>query len=181
MLADRTAIIVTHDILDALTLADRVVVLHDGHVVEQGPPASRAGTTAHPFTAELTGVTLLTGRRTASGLVTDSGVTLIATALEPVETDARVAATLRPAEVRLTPPGRLFGATAGETAGSASVPDNHIPAVVVDLEPRGDLVRVRTDSYAALATPAVVADLALGPGTPVTLTFPATAVSLYRS
>jgi molybdate transport system ATP-binding protein len=181
VLAGRTAVIVSHDALDAYLLADRVVVLHEGRVVEQGPTRAVLERPRQPFTAELTGVTLLTGRRTASGLVTDSGVTLTATALEPVETDARVAATLRPAEVRLTPAGRLFGAPAAGAGATASVPDNHIPAVVLDLEPRGDLVRVRTDSYAALATPATVADLALGPGIPVTLTFPATAVSLYRA
>ena len=37
VLADRTAIVVTHDPLDALLLADRVVVLESGRVVEDGP------------------------------------------------------------------------------------------------------------------------------------------------
>ena len=37
VLADRTAIVVTHDPLDALLLADRVVVLEAGRVVEDGP------------------------------------------------------------------------------------------------------------------------------------------------
>ncbi|TQL69816.1 ABC transporter family protein [Nocardioides albertanoniae] len=36
-LEDRTAIIVTHDAADARALADRVVVLEAGHIVEQGP------------------------------------------------------------------------------------------------------------------------------------------------
>ncbi|MGH3350698.1 MAG: sulfate/molybdate ABC transporter ATP-binding protein [Nocardioides sp.] len=38
-LADRTAIIVTHDAADARALADRVVVIEDGHIVEDGPAA----------------------------------------------------------------------------------------------------------------------------------------------
>ncbi|WP_431280407.1 sulfate/molybdate ABC transporter ATP-binding protein [Leifsonia poae] len=171
VLADRTAVIVSHDALDAYLLAQRVIVLHSGRIVEQGPTRAVLERPRHAFTAELTGVTLLTGRRTASGLVTDNGNSLLATAIEPVSTDARVAATLRPAEVSLTRSGRL----------PASEFENHVPAVVVDLEPRGDLIRVRTDSYPALATPATVADLGLGPGVPVTLTFPATAVSLYRA
>ena len=37
VLADRTAVIVTHDVLDALLLADRVVVLEEGAIAEQGP------------------------------------------------------------------------------------------------------------------------------------------------
>ncbi len=40
VLADRSAVIVTHDAMDALILADRVVVLEDGRVAEEGP-ASR--------------------------------------------------------------------------------------------------------------------------------------------
>ncbi|SKB00868.1 ABC transporter [Agreia bicolorata] len=36
VLAERTVVIVTHDPLDALALADRVIVLDEGHIVEQG-------------------------------------------------------------------------------------------------------------------------------------------------
>lgn len=36
-LEDRTAIIVTHDAADARALADRVVVIEHGHIVEEGP------------------------------------------------------------------------------------------------------------------------------------------------
>ncbi|KQM60375.1 hypothetical protein ASE64_01380 [Agreia sp. Leaf210] len=36
VLADRTVVIVTHDPLDALALADRVIVLEEGRIVEQG-------------------------------------------------------------------------------------------------------------------------------------------------
>jgi molybdate transport system ATP-binding protein len=37
VLADRTVLVVTHDPLDALALADRVIVLEQGKIVEQGP------------------------------------------------------------------------------------------------------------------------------------------------
>jgi ABC-type sulfate/molybdate transport systems ATPase subunit len=37
VLADRTVVIVTHDPLDALALADRVIVLDGGRIIEQGP------------------------------------------------------------------------------------------------------------------------------------------------
>ena len=37
VLADRSAIIVTHDVLDALLLADRVLVIEEGRVIEEGP------------------------------------------------------------------------------------------------------------------------------------------------
>ena len=48
VLADRTAVVVTHDVLDALLLADRVVVLEAGRVVEQGPAARGAVPAAEP-------------------------------------------------------------------------------------------------------------------------------------
>ena len=41
VLQDRSAVIVTHDVLDALLLADRVMILDEGRVVEDGP--TRAG------------------------------------------------------------------------------------------------------------------------------------------
>ena len=39
VLVEQTAIIVTHDLLDALLLADRVIVVEDGSIVESGPCA----------------------------------------------------------------------------------------------------------------------------------------------
>ena len=35
----RTALLVTHDLIDAMSLSDRVVVLEAGRIVEDGPPA----------------------------------------------------------------------------------------------------------------------------------------------
>jgi molybdate transport system ATP-binding protein len=174
VLADRTAVFVSHNALDAYLLADRVIVMHDGRVVEQGRTRDVLERPRHAFTAELTGVTLLSGRRTAAGLITDDGRAIGGTAVEALPTDAPVAATLRPAEVRIREAGRERGTPGSEV-------ENLIPAVVRDLEPHGDLIRVRTDSYPALASPADVADLALSPGTSVTLAFPATAVTVYRA
>jgi phospholipid/cholesterol/gamma-HCH transport system ATP-binding protein len=49
--ADRgaTQVVVTHHLPLACALADRIAVLHDGHIVDCGPPASVLGST-HPFT-----------------------------------------------------------------------------------------------------------------------------------
>ena len=54
VLLDRSVILVTHDPLDALALADRVIVLQGGRIVEQGPTRT---VFAHPqteFTRALT-------------------------------------------------------------------------------------------------------------------------------
>ncbi len=169
VLAGRTAVIVSHDALDAYLLADRVIVMHDGRIVDDGPTRDVLDRPRRAFTAELTGVTLLTGRRSASGIVTDDGTALDGTVLDGTVLDgtatspappigSRVAAAVRPSTVRVL-----------RALDPAPDIPNRLPATVRDLEPRGDLVLVRTDSLPALVAPSVVADLALMPGTQVTV------------
>ncbi|ANF33517.1 molybdenum ABC transporter ATP-binding protein [Leifsonia xyli] len=160
VLSGRTTVLVTHDALDAYLLADRVVVMHDGRVVEEGPTRQVLEQPRHPFTAELSGLTLLRGVRTAEGLQTADGTRL--TADGAGTPGAEVFAAIRPSAVRLLPP------TAAAVVGT-----------VTALEPQADLVRVRTDRLDALVPPAVVADLRLRLGAPIGLHVPPDAVSLY--
>ncbi|MFB8230200.1 ABC transporter permease [Cellulosimicrobium sp. NPDC055967] len=57
----RTTLLVTHDLLDVLLLADRVVVLADGRVVEDGPVDQVLTRPRSRFAARLAGVNLLAG------------------------------------------------------------------------------------------------------------------------
>ena len=54
------ALLVTHDAIDALTLADRVLVLDDGAVAQVGPPAEVAAEPRTPHVARLVGLNLVT-------------------------------------------------------------------------------------------------------------------------
>jgi molybdate transport system ATP-binding protein len=173
VLAARSAVLVTHDALDAYLLADRVAVLHGGCVVEEGPTARVLGRPRHPFTAELAGVTLLTGRRTREGIATDDGLELAGIPSAPIAVGAPVSAIVRPSAVTVEPRDPEAPPAA---PGAPAV--NGIPAVVTALEPRDDLVRVRTDRLTALVPAAVVAQLRLAPGTGVLLSVPATEVRL---
>lgn len=56
-----STILVTHDIVDALTLADRVVVLEAGRIVEQGPVAAVLSRPRSAFAARIAGVNLMIG------------------------------------------------------------------------------------------------------------------------
>ena len=56
-----TTVIVSHDVLDAVVLADRIAVLHEGRVAEQGPVSQVLGAPRTPFAATLAGVNLLPG------------------------------------------------------------------------------------------------------------------------
>ena len=166
VLADRAAIVVTHDILDAFTLADRVIVLDGGAIVDGGVTAQVLERPRIRFTAGLAGLNLLTGVRTVGGLVGDDGVELRGAAAEPVAVGARAAASVRPSAVEV----------------SLLEPDgtrNRMRGTVRDLEPRGDLVRVRTEVLSADVTPARAAELDLAAGTPVWLAFAETALSVY--
>ncbi|WP_441725172.1 sulfate/molybdate ABC transporter ATP-binding protein [Glaciibacter sp. 2TAF33] len=186
VLAARTALIVTHDPLDAYLLADRVVVMDAGRIVEQGATRDVLDRPRVRFTADLAGVTLFHGLRTASGLVTDDGAEILA-ALGGPGVGERVAATLRPAAVRVSAPrGEGPGAPGDATADGA--PDrsragrdgmNRLTATVRDLEASGDTVRVHTEWLSADVPPVLVADLDLVTGSRVVLSFAAADVTVY--
>ncbi|MGF6881904.1 molybdate transport system ATP-binding protein [Nocardia sp. GAS34] len=61
----RSAILVTHDIVDALTLADRVVVVESGRIVEQGPVTEVLSRPRSAFAARIAGVNLMIGAAVA--------------------------------------------------------------------------------------------------------------------
>ncbi|MGK2938744.1 MAG: ABC transporter ATP-binding protein, partial [Solirubrobacteraceae bacterium] len=58
-LPDIPVLLVTHDFTDAATLADRVAVMDDGRVVQEGTAAQLAAAPASGFVADLTGAVVL--------------------------------------------------------------------------------------------------------------------------
>ncbi len=67
-LSGRTIVLVTHDIDEALSLADRIVLLSDGKIVQQGTPLELLTCPATPFVADFFGRS-------------DSGIKLLALSL----------------------------------------------------------------------------------------------------
>ena len=63
-------LLVTHDPLEALVLADQLLVLEDGRIVQEGPPAQVARQPATQYVARLVGLNLY------EGVADDSGVSL---------------------------------------------------------------------------------------------------------
>ncbi|MFD4458380.1 sulfate/molybdate ABC transporter ATP-binding protein [Nocardia sp. NPDC058480] len=68
----RCAVLVTHDIIDAITLADRLVVLEAGRVVDSGPVAEVMSHPRNPFAARIAGLNLLRGTGVESALLPSS-------------------------------------------------------------------------------------------------------------
>lgn len=173
VLADRTVLLVTHDVLDALLLASRVVVMEDGRVVEDGPTADVLAQPRSAFAARIAGLNLLAGtwdgHAVVAGQVTVRG---LAAETEPARGDDAVAV-FAPAAVSVF------------TQAPQGSPRNTFAAVVTDLEPLGDRIRVRTEvsghHMAAEITPAAVTELALGPGSAVHLVVKATEVAVFAA
>jgi molybdate transport system ATP-binding protein len=160
-------VMVTHDPMDAMVLADRVVVLEDGHAVQAGTPGDVARRPESTYVAQLVGVNMLRGRAHDGVVTLDSGGQI---RIANVAISGPVIVALRPEaiSVHLQHP-----------EGSAR---NVWQSRVSSLEARGDLVRLEVEGPPALTaviTPAAVADLGLHEGADVWLTAKATDLDVY--
>lgn len=172
VLHGRTAVLVTHDLLDVLALADAVVVLDGGRVVEAGATLEVLTRPRSAFAARLAGVNVVAGRLDGRTLRAD-GAPPLHGLVDPACVDgAPAAATFSPraVAVHLTAPG-----------GS---PRNVVPVRTESLEHHGELVRVTGSTpwgqrLAADVTPAAVAELALAAGQDVRFSVKAAEVRIY--
>jgi iron(III) transport system ATP-binding protein len=137
--AGTTAVLVTHDQAEALSLADTVVLLLGGRVEQVGPPAELyhrpVSLAAAAFVGEIVGlagvaaggqVTSALGRQPVRGTVADGPVTVA----------------LRPEQVCLAAPGS--GVSAQVVEHRYYGPDTVVRARLVS----GEIVSVRTPGYA---------------------------------
>ena len=168
VLAERTVVLVTHDALDALLLADRVLVIEDGTIVEQGPCSEVLTRPRSRFAAQLAGLNMVVGSWRDQAVRTASGMSLAGTVngAPPAEGDPVVAVFPPQAiSVFLRAPG-----------GS---PRNALDVTITHLEPHGGQVRVRSEELSADITPQAAAELDLAPGTPACFVIKANEVAVY--
>lgn len=167
VLADRRAIIITHDILDALILADTVIVLEHGRITEHGPTRDVLDKPRSRFAAGLAGLNLMAGTAGGHGITTAQGQVIV----------GHHDGTLGPGQdaVAVFPPSAVSVFLTPEHGS----PRNAFPVTITDLEPHGDQIRIRAGGLAADITPAAVADLALAPGMTVYFVIKAAAISIY--
>jgi molybdate transport system ATP-binding protein len=141
-------VLVTHDPLDAMVLADRIVVLERGSVVQSGAPADITRRPRTGYVARLVGLNLYRGRAHGGAVELAGGGRL--TVDDPVDGEVFVA--FPPSAVALFPQ---------RPQGS---PRNVWPATVVGVERYGDRVRVElagAPPVLADVTAAAVAELGL--------------------
>lgn len=168
-----TVLLVTHDLTEAFFLADRVTVLMDGTVTQQGEKVEVYGRPAAPEVARFLGVeTLVEGRivGASDGLATVKVGTAILTALAPPELSDDVLVSIRGEDVTIE--------LAGGVQGSAR---NRLPARVTSVQFGSPLLCVELDAgfqLLAFITRPAYEDLGLRPGALVTAVIKAPAVHL---
>ena len=159
-------LVVTHDPLEAAALADRLVVMENGRLVQTGSPAE---VTEHPrsqYVADLVGVNLLRGQADQGSVRLPGGTVIAAAGAESGE----VFAVIHPRAVALhrqRPEGSPRNVWRGRITG---------------IELMGGRVRVRVDGevpVVAEVTPAALRELGLEEGGEVWLSFKATEVGVY--
>jgi len=159
-------ILVTHDPLDAHVLADRIVVVEDGHVTQTGTPAEITTQPRTRYVADLAGTNLYRGMARGTEVDIDGRATITTATPE----SGAVYVVINPTAVALY---------RAQPAGS---PRNAWPGRVAHVDRLGDRARVRVDGsivIVAEVTAAAVAELELAPGTPVWSTAKATEVRVY--
>jgi molybdate transport system ATP-binding protein len=159
-------LVVTHDPLEAVALADRLIVMENGHLVQTGTPAEVTERPRSQYVADLVGVNLLRGDADHGSVRTAGGQLVAAAGAESGE----VFAVIHPRAVaihRTRPEGS---------------PRNVWPGRASNIELMGNRVRVRIDGEVPLVaevTPAALRELNLVEGGEVWLSFKATDVGVY--
>ncbi|MBT2873928.1 ABC transporter ATP-binding protein [Streptomyces cellulosae] len=164
---EAVAVLVTHDPLDAMVLADRLVVVEHGRVVQEGAPADIARHPRTEYIAQLVGLNLYRGRADGHTVRLDAGPEVSTT--EDLSGPAFVA----------FPPGAVTLYRDRPTGSSAR---NLWCCEVAGLESHGDQIRVELTGELPLAadlTAVAVAELGLHPGAPVWAAVKATQTHAY--
>jgi molybdate transport system ATP-binding protein len=159
-------LLVTHDPLEAVALADRLIVMEAGHLVQTGTSAEVTERPRSQYVADLVGVNLLRGAADHGSVRLAGGTAVAAAGAESGD----VFAVIHP---------RAVAIYRSRPEGS---PRNVWPGRASNVELLGNRVRVRIEGevpMVAEVTPAALKELELVEGGEVWLSFKATDVMVY--
>ncbi|MET3862102.1 molybdate transport system ATP-binding protein [Dietzia sp. 2505] len=183
-LTGRTVVMVTHDPMDLWALADDVVVVAGGRVVQSGTVETVLSRPGSDFAARLAGVSLVEGTVVDDDELRTPGGDAV-TGYRPDAESGEVPGWVTGSRAIATVDPRAVAVHAdGFAPRDLSSPRNAWPARVVGLAPSGALTRVTTElrdgqRLDAEVTSRSAAELALAPGVDVTLVVKAAQVALY--
>ena len=161
-------LLVTHDPLEALVLADQLVVLEGGRIVQEGTPAQIARQPATDYVAKLVGLNLYAGQADGATVTLTGGGTFV---VPDRGQHGDVMIAVRPSAIVVS--------SQRPQHGSAR---NAWQAKITGLTLLADRIRLHLDGQPQAmvdVTPAAVAELSLDPGSHVWLTLKATDLEVY--
>jgi molybdate transport system ATP-binding protein len=167
---DGMRLMVTHDPVDAYALADRVVVLEHGSIVQRGTLREVTTQPRSRYVADLVGLNLIAGDLSGTTLTTAAQATVVTVGGDDDVIEGPAFVAVRPQAISLH---------RSRPEGSAR---NVWRFTVGDIDQRHDRARVHLEGAVALVaeiTPAAVVDLGLHPGDPVWASVKATDVEVY--
>jgi len=159
-------ILVTHDPLEAIALADRLVILEDGRVLQSGTATEVTQRPRSRYVADLVGLNLMRGHAGAGHIAIEGGGTLAAMD----STEGEVFAVVHPRNVALY------------RSQPEGTPRNVWSGRITALDRQGDRVRVTVGGAPRLVaevTPAAVQELQLAEGGRVWVSLKAAEVEVY--
>ncbi|WP_328924291.1 ABC transporter permease [Streptomyces sp. NBC_00190] len=164
-------LIVTHDPVEAVSLADRVLVLADGQTLQDAPPAEVSRHPRSPWVARMLGRNAWPGTASADGLTLAAGGRLVVA--ETLPEGSQALAIIAPEAVSVH---------RGRPGGS---PRNVWPGTVREITAVGSRLRVLVASaeapdLVAEITPGAAAELGIVDGAEVWTSVKATEVTLVR-
>ncbi|MFI5763580.1 ABC transporter permease [Streptomyces sp. NPDC051563] len=164
-------LIVTHDPVEAVSLADRVLVLADGRTLQDAPPSEVTRQPRSPWVARMLGRNAWPGTATADGLELAAGGRLVVA--EALPEGAQALAIIAPEAVSVH---------RDRPSGS---PRNVWPGTVREITSAGSRLRVlvasdRAPDLVAEITPEAAAELGIVDGAAVWTSVKATEVTLVR-
>ncbi|MDA0249650.1 MAG: ATP-binding cassette domain-containing protein [Actinobacteria bacterium] len=177
----RPVVLITHDLLDVLGLADRALVLESGHVAEVGPVADVLAAPRSHFGARFAGVNLVRGIVAGPGTLrtvaeSEPGQTWYGVAVEPLTVGCDAVAVFAP------------GAVAVYRDRPHGSPRNSIRVRIAGLDVDAGAVTVRADDQAdggpglaAAVTAESLAQLGLAVGERVWFTIKTQEVGLHAA
>ncbi|MER6996779.1 ABC transporter permease [Streptomyces sp. NPDC000410] len=138
-------LIVTHDPVEAVSLADRVLVLDDGRAVQDAPPAEVTRHPRSPWVARMLGRNAWPGTATTDGLRLPGGATIIVA--DPLTPGTDALAIIAPEAVSVHrdkpsgSPRNVWPGTVREITASGSrlrvlITSDHAPDLVAEITPR---------------------------------------------
>ncbi|MEV8531726.1 ABC transporter permease [Streptomyces sp. NPDC051211] len=164
-------LIVTHDPVEAVSLADRVLVLADGRALQDAPPAEVTRHPRSPWVARMLGRNAWAGTAGAEGIALDAGGRLVVA--DSLAVGSRTLAIIAPEAVSVH----------RERPGGS--PRNSWPGTVREITAVGSRLRVLVTSaeapdLVAEITPEAAAELKLADGAPVWTSVKATEITLVE-